>query len=274
MISIALIHSNIESRTPVAQAQLRKLCGQISASGFEVFAQGGLEDFGDYRPLYWGSSRRRLIRRIYKGRVRPSPPLALTFRAIAKTACGFVQNFPKNLLAKKQKESSTQISGLIERYLFLKHLNCHQRFLESNSSVLVVLEDDATLSGEAEKLLEELALCLEDDTIPTFLELTCSFPPEVLGVEYVRLSTSDLVFNCVPASSNTTAAYACNRKFSEAFLEFLAANPLAFNLPVDAALDYFFHERRLHGLGVVCLHRSEPLFSHGSLRGLYPSAIR
>jgi hypothetical protein len=265
MILVLLIHNDVEHRTSRARTQAKTLAEDLAGEYGELFGQGRAVAEPPASGRIATVLRIFAVRRIYRGRHKPVRKNSRKGLSSSRQRLFAIGDWWRNVSSMKRVRN---------RALLLKHLHAHSRFLESCSAeVVLVLEDDAILLSPTAVLAADLLEIVATADVPVFLEMTGSFTPAELGVQMSPAPGSSALLVSAPATSNTTAAYACNRAFSELFLSHCISHPEVFLLPIDVALDYFFLSEGFQSHRGLSLHQREPSFLHGSLHGHFETTI-
>jgi len=152
----------------------------------------------------------------------------------------------------------------IERVLYRKHISAWEHAISNDYRGFIVLEDDALLRDDSERLLDGL----QNMTHCDYLDLGGGFERDVLR-QYLHITNlQDSYWESVPPVTNTTCAYYIDASFAGKILSILRRKQVQ-RLPIDWALNYAFIE--VHGR--VC-HSYPSVLSHASMTGAFVSDIR
>lgn len=161
-------------------------------------------------------------------------------------------------------------SRQIENFVASKHIIAWRHFLSSTSSVLVVLESDATLLAETRA---ELLRFLKgvDRAQPVYINLAGGLESSALGIADLRVAFDHGAWRYERAVSNTSCAYLVTRPMAELLLNHLADNPSDAVLGIDWIFNGVFLANALAVPPIACFHADPPVVGHGSRLGLTQS---
>ncbi len=152
----------------------------------------------------------------------------------------------------------------IERVLYQKHISAWEHAISSGCRGFIVLEDDALLRDDSERLLDRLQNKVRCD----YLDLGGGVELDVLR-RYLHIANlKDGYWESAPSATNTTCAYYVDASFAGKLLPILRRKQVQ-RLPIDWALNYAFIEVD----GRVC-HSYPSVLSHASMTGAFVSDIR
>jgi hypothetical protein len=158
----------------------------------------------------------------------------------------------------------------IEMALTHKHIRAWELFLDSQHEYLLVLEDDAVVHRDTPNELRQTISEVHDHTTAFFLNLTCAFSENELGLSRdLEFETESL--KCYKTgSANTAGAYLMHRTLVAQFMQIIYERPATALLNADSMIDKLLLVSETMS---VCYQVKVPLIANGSLNGTYITTI-
>ena len=161
-------------------------------------------------------------------------------------------------------------SRQIEKFVTAKHIQAWRQFIDSSSSVLVVIESDATLTPDSFRGVTDAVAKLSVGE-PTYVNLAGGLNREDISIELLAASQENGMTEFTRPVTNTSCAYAVNRAAGLELLSFLSTVPKASTLGIDWLINSFFMNQTSAGNSIRCFHSQPPALLHGSLTGITQS---
>ena len=263
-VLLAAIH-NGELQNAPAQRVVDQLASEEFTQEFiEIREQPALVERVDQAELWnWRRGQRRLESRWrnYIDRRRTDREVAASLNLVAYR---FRLRVSKKFREKQWRQRQ------IEKFVTAKHIHSWRQFLDSKANTLIVLESDA---AETPDLVTHLDAALSQmaEKIPVYVNLAGGISQSDLGIEkFIDTRMNGMTVFSRPVT-NTSCAYAINRRMAELMIHFLEDHPETGELGIDWLFNAFFLEETSKGESVNCLHADPPILIHGSLHGITSS---
>lgn len=201
-----------------------------------------------------------------------------------KSAHRVISNFLLKRFANFFYTNSTDINDLISKEILLtdKHIYLWRSFLESGSSLLCVMEDDAFVLDSKSIIsnrwsefcdyiisfhgLEILGLCERENV---YIDCAGGFKMADLEISAIWLNNLTNIprgiISFKKLFSNTTCMYMLSRPLALVMYEIVSKNPLFRLLPADWLINKCAIEIFNQGIKTLCYHFNPPLLQHGSI---------
>ena len=159
---------------------------------------------------------------------------------------------------------------LVERFVTFKHIKAWEKFIKSNSSYLIVLEDDVLPGLDLERKINNFFLFLCGSCRgKLYVDIAGGMPIEKLKIHQLVNDNIEGYLNFRRPVTNTAAGYVLDRNLALHFLEVLKAHSHFRKLPIDWLINSIFmmsKDEEIH-----CIHYNPPLLIHGSCHGYVDS---
>ena len=263
-LSVALIHNHNEERLLSARGVIQLLCSLWNGhvSPFEIFRQPKLAT-GSALVAASAIFQNQMLRCKWTNFTQNS--FLRRVLCVPMTPFYFILGLYRFFLSRKAKNFY-----LVERFVTFKHIKAWEKFIKSNSTYLIVLEDDVLPGLDLEKNINNLFLLLcEWGNGKLYIDIAGGISIEKLNIHQLVSSKKDgrIIFN--RPVTNTAAGYVLDRNLALHFLETLRSHSHFRKLPIDWLMNSIFmmsKEEKIH-----CIHYNPPLLIHGSCNGYVDS---
>lgn len=276
-VMIALIHNN----NPERVRAMREVIATLRAQKLNGFEFSSVEEFYEQPEKLSASIFFRVNWVVENGKTKTLMRLRAARHLKKSRVVAYLLGVMDTLLYATQQLREALVREMSSARHFQvarKHSLAWLKFRsDSNSDLLLVLEDDALFKNASSlKTLEAALTFVASSDNPTFLLASEGLPYSSLG-EGFNLTLGyegDFWFPPV-AFTNTAAAYFVNKNLATQFCESMEARPgLRFNT-IDFLINALLNHTAIKNLEAPtrCAHLTRPIFLNGSLSGEFDSLI-
>jgi hypothetical protein len=178
-----------------------------------------------------------------------------------------------NKLVLFNRNLSWQKKSAIEIYLTAKHIRSWEFFVESDSNLLIICEDDVVLKELSTKRFCDLINRIESFDQPLYIDIAGGLSIDSLRVNNLILnSTIEKIIFSKPVT-NTTCCYLVNKSFIRLALKVIIDRPYLRYIGADWLINTIFIILARDNTEIYCEHYNPPILSHGTFTGSYKSSI-
>jgi hypothetical protein len=274
-IMFSLIHNNDVNRNLAMKATLDSLISSLP-KGVDFIVQR----FG-WQPKDISIS---FIERISRAYENAKTGFVWEFYSARPSVAGWLRALPKAcatliiyLLREVPHSMVGNQSGARHLQVSRKHFLAWSYFLESDSTHLIVLEDDALLlDGGGSRFTNFIGEMEQTSDRNLFFALLSSgFPASELGLQHLDgLQIGRDTYSVSKPYVNGAAGYVINTVMAEEFTGTISQSPRLLNNTIDFMMNRIFimGERKTRDT-FLCLHFTRPIVDNASLSGSYNSSI-
>lgn len=259
-LSIALIHNRNEERLINARGVIQLLCSMWNGhvSTFEIFRQPKLST-GSTLVAVSAVFQNQILQCKWKSFTQS--PYLMRVLCVTMVPFHFALGLTKYFLSRKPSNFY-----LIERFVTFKHIKAWEKFIQSDSSYLIVLEDDVLPDLDIEKNIHNFfSLLCGWGNDKLYIDIAGGIPIEQLNIHQLIRDVTKGRLNFNRPVTNTAAGYALNRNLALYFLKILKVRPHFRRLPIDWLMNSIFMESEREK--IHCMHYCPPILIHGSCYG-------
>ena len=159
----------------------------------------------------------------------------------------------------------------IEQIVTKKHIRAWERFLKTNSNIIIVFEDDALVKNDSRERLQNLIKKLHSiDFEYLFLDLAGGYKYEEVIPKQNIFKTDKNNIYIRGLFTNTACSYLMNRCLVEKLYTQFYSSDLNINFTIDHLLNKLNSELK-RPEKTLSLHFLNPIFTHGSFKGTVKS---
>lgn len=257
-LMISLVHNSNEARNAVIRPSLTKLNSYLHSQGLKFIC---ISEIGFQCPI-----------------IPISEELAATRREMQHVLESDWRRYLESPIQMKfVPRLSTEMEltqGAIELALTDKHLRAWDNFLDSDSKLLICLEDDAIFVDDSNLGILEAIAKVWNCKAPSYVDLAGGLDINSIGVGrlFDRQDGRHLYFR--KPVTNTACGYMVNRQIVTLFRKIVLVNPCLRLYPADWLINKLLIELENSKVWTNCFHTFPTVLQHGSMKGSWASTIR
>jgi len=257
-LMISLVHNSNEARNAVIRPSLTKLNSYLQTQGLKTVC---ISEIGFQCPIIPISEELAATRR------EMQHILELDWR------CYLESPIQMNFVPRISTEMELT-QGAIELSLTDKHIRAWDNFLDSDSKLLICLEDDAIFVDDSNFGILEAIVKVRNCDAPSYVDLAGGFDINAIGLGrlFDHQDGRHLYFR--KPVTNTTCGYMLNREIVMLFRKIVLNNPLFRLYPADWLINKLLIELENSKVLTKCFHTFPTVLQHGSMKGNLASTIR